>query len=361
MSDKTEQPTPKKLRDAFKEGKAPRSAEFSGAIGVLVAVGVAYLLLSILSDSGLLWVRVSIESAIRTPDPAEAGGFAKLVILISLVTGFGLSLIAAIAAFVASAVQTKGVFSTKPLTPDLSRLNPVEGVKRLFSLRSVAKLGVAVIKLAIAALIANHVGEQIFASLGAYLYLTPKTALRALAEPIFHLLLGCGLATLAIGMVDLIVQRAMFIRDLRQDKEEVKRDYKEMEGEPRIKQQRRQIALDASFDPPGAAVKRSDVIVTNPTHLCVGIRYAPDGDAPVPILTLKAADAEVPAIKASALAQNVPVIEWVTLARRLYKDVRVNEPVPDDLFEWVAEVLAWVETRRADDSHPWIPPRSPEV
>jgi type III secretion protein U len=356
MGEKTEKPTAKKLREARKDGKAARSADLGSALGMIVTLGVSYLAVSMGSSHAFLWAKKSLENTIRNPNLFDAKQFTLLCIAVSLGFAMVLGAIASIVIFLTGMVQTKGIFSTKPITPDFTRLNPIEGVKKIFSLRTVITLVTIFIKVLAIYLVARSISKEIIQSLGRYPYINPYEALAAISMPIMRLVFGIAFVLLLLGGADQLVQFFMFMRDMRQDKDEVKRDYKESEGDPLIKGQRRNLAIEASFEPSRAQIQNSSVLVTNPTHVCVGLRYDPDGDAPVPIVTLKAIDKSALKTRALAASMGIPVVEYVTLARRLLAEVPIDEPIHDDLFDPVADIIAWINARKTGSNEDWLSP-----
>ncbi|HEU4621083.1 MAG TPA: EscU/YscU/HrcU family type III secretion system export apparatus switch protein, partial [Burkholderiaceae bacterium] len=136
---------------------------------------------------------------------------------------------------------------------------------------------------------------------------------------------------------------------MRQNKQEVKQDYKEMEGNPEIKGRRRMNALIDLFSSPQRALKRSTVVVTNPTHIAVALRYDPSGDAPVPVITFKGQNELALLLRRLAREERVPIIENVALARSLYASTDADDTVPVELFDAVADVLIWVQQLNTSD------------
>jgi type III secretion protein U len=150
---------------------------------------------------------------------------------------------------------------------------------------------------------------------------------------------------IVIGPGDFAIQKWLFIRDQRMSKDEVKREHKESEGDPMLKGQRRQMAQEIANDTPKTTVPGATVVVANPTHFAVALRYEP-GQTPLPIVVAKGVDAQALEIRAIAEAHKVPVVVNPPLARALHKDVPVGRPVPEALFDAVAAVLRWVRTMK---------------
>ena len=355
MGEKTEQPSSKKLRDARREGRAAISADLSVALAWMVVGGTVALVARIAADPLMAYLKQLLIDAVRVMTLQDALMFTRNALLVSCSWIMALCLLAAVVTVTVGFLQTAGAMSMEKLAPDLSHLNPVENLKRIFSARSLVTLVTSLVKVAVVVCAAYSVGTDVVASLANYGSVTPRAAIDHLAAPIARLLMLAGLGLLALSVLDVLLQRRLFIKDLMQDKDEVKRDYKEMEGDPIVKGAREAISRELIEEPVREGVSRANVIVVNPTHLSVGIRYTPDGDTPIPIVTVKAKDGRALEVRRLAAEAQLPIIEWVPLARRLYGEVPVNETIPDDLFEAVADVLAWVQRQRQGDPTPWRP------
>lgn len=356
MGDKTEKPTPKKLRDARRDGKVARSAEFGSSLACLAVFSVVYGLCVFGWGAAVSEVQTLIEIWTRNPSLKDAEQVMfKTGIAVLAFAGL-LCAVGALVGGLAGMLQTSGAFSAKPLSPDLTKLSPLAGLKRIFSVKTVATGITVALKLGIVWAVADAVADDIRVSLGSYLLLGGPTMMAALVTPIASLTWGILVAAVVLGAADLFVQRMIYMKEMKQEKHEVKQDYKSMEGDGLTKWRRKSIGWSDIFEGPEKPVKRSSVIVTNPTHLCVGLRYDPSGDAPLPVVTLLAADEAAAQIRRLAAKHGVPTVEWVWLARRLYSDAPLGSPVPEALLAQVADVLAWVHTRSRDADAVWKVP-----
>ncbi len=240
--------------------------------------------------------------------------------------------------------QTGFVLSGTPLRPRLSALNPVNGMRRLFGLDGLASLAKAMLKLAvIAAVVALTLVHQMeaIAALGT---LPVGAASSRFAELLFQLAWRALAAFAALTVVDFAWQRWRYQRSLRMSKQEVREEYKETEGNPEIKaawRRRRHQLLNRMI----AAVPKADVVVTNPVHYAVALRYDPVS-MQAPVVVAKGERLLAQRIKEVARRHGVPVVEEPALARALFRAVPVGKPIPASLYRAVAEVLAWVYTLR---------------
>jgi flagellar biosynthesis protein FlhB len=261
-----------------------------------------------------------------------------------MITMITLSLPVVIAGAVVGALTdfliTGGVFSLDPLMPKLEKLNPVEGFKRLFSKKQVLELLKSTLKLGLAAYVAYSVLRGELRVVVATARATPGLILVAAGTILWRL--GTRIAMLfgLLGIFDVWLQRQSFMKDMRMTKEEVKKEYKESEGDPHHKAARKQMHHEILEGAMMNEVANADVVITNPDHYAVALRYeGARGGAPV--VVAKGADHLAQRIKALAQAAGVPTLEDVPLARALYR-LEVEAEIPEALFDAVAEILSFV-------------------
>jgi len=338
--EKTEEPTQKKLDDARKKGQNAKSQDVNAAaslVGLLICLIVT-------GDSMFDQLSNSMQLALRQGVLVKSDSELFAVMTELLQAGFIaiLPLVATSVAigFVASFGQVGFNLSFEPLSPNFDKLNPASGLKKMFSVRSIidflkmlakaVALG-AVLWVLIVGLIPLLVGATYFDPAGVGV-LAWKSMLKLLAA-------GC-VVFIVIGPVDFGLQIWLFKRDQKMSKDEIKREHKESDGDPQLKGQRKQLAREMATSPPEKRVPGSSVVVTNPTHYAVALRYEP-GETPLPIIVAKGMDAEAMRIRAIAEQSRVPIVGNPPLARALHK-LNVDDPVPEELFEAVAGVLRWV-------------------
>jgi type III secretion protein U len=338
--EKTEQPTHKKLRDARRKGQSPKSQDVNAAAGllatVLCLVAIGDGMVAQLSRALLLalepgtTVRSDAQMAVLMLDQLRSAFWAVLPVLaVSVATGL-----------VAGFAQVGLEVSFDPINPDFNKLNPVEGVKKLFSVRSLLDLLKMVLKaIVLAAVVWLMIRDLVPLLVGAAYYDAPSIG--ALAWKVVLKLLAAGtLVFMIVGPVDWALQEWLFKRDQKMTKDEVKREYKEMEGDPQIKGKRRELAREMATTPPEKRVPGATVVVTNPTHYAVALRYD-RSETPLPVVVAKGVDAEALRIRTIAEQHQVPIVGNPPLARELYT-LPLDEPIPEHLFEAVAAVLRWV-------------------
>jgi type III secretion protein U len=338
--EKTEEPTRKKLDDARKKGQSPKSQDVNaaaGLVGLLIALVVmAESMLDRLSQMLLRALHQGLAAGSNEDmlalmvDMLKTGIMAVLpFIAVSVALGF-----------VASFAQVGFNLSFEPISPKFDKLNPAEGLKKLFSVRSLIDFLKMVVKaIALGAVLWVLIQGMVPLLVGATYFDPAGVGLLGWKSMIKLLAAGC-LVFVVVGPVDFGLQLWLFKRDQKMTKDEVKREHKESEGDPQLKGQRKQIAQEMATSPPEKRVPGASVVVTNPTHYAVALRYEP-GETPLPVIVAKGMDAEALRIRAIAEKSGVPIVGNPPLARALHK-LQLDDPVPEELFEAVAAVLRWV-------------------
>ena len=343
MSEKTEEATPKRQREARAKGQVARSRDLVGAL-LLLAAALA------LGATAPGWVEqlrglvALVLSAIASPRPAS------LLPLLGAAMQTGLSASAPVlAATVAAAVlgtlaQTGPVFASEAIGFDLARLDPVEGARRLVSLRGLVELLRGLVKLAVVGVVAYLTLRDALHGLGGLVGRGAEAALEGAASLGRTLLVRVGAATFALGLLDLLYQRWQLAKDQRMSKDEVKREHKDAEGDPHAKQERERVRREVAQHDLLESVRSATVLVVNPTHLAVALRFEEDGDQAAPEVVGKGQDELARRMIRAAEEAGVPVLRDVPLARGLF-ELEVGDEIPERLYDAVAAVLraAWAE------------------
>jgi len=238
-------------------------------------------------------------------------------------------------------LQTRFLFASKALKFDFSRLNPVEGFKRIFSLRSVIEFLKNILKIAFIGLIAFTFMKGEWNNYFVMPLLPLEKSAQRMLYDIFQIAIRCGIALLAIGIFDYFYQRWEFERSIRMTKQEVKEEYKEVEGNPEIKRRQRQMMAEFMRRRMLQEVPEATVVITNPEHVAVALKYDID-EMEAPIVVAKGAGEIAEKIKQIARENNVPIITNPPLARAIYKMSEVGDEIPVELYRAVAEVIAQV-------------------
>jgi flagellar biosynthetic protein FlhB len=340
---KTEDPTPRRREEARKQGQVPFSAELVGSAVLLAAViGLMYL-------GPPLWrtmldvFRADVPRACRTEfGPAEAQEVMQrtfLRVLAGMAAFFGVLLAVGIAASVA---QVGFQINTEKLTPNFEKLNPAEGWGRLFSTSALVKVGLMALKIAALGAVGYWVLEPRTGALASLSRGSLPWAAAASWDLVIRLGLYLVSAVALVAVIDYVYQRYKFEQSLRMTKEELKRELKEEDGDPEIKARIRQLQREMSRKKMLAEVPKATVIVTNPTHYAVALRYASGRGDAAPVVVAKGTGLLAKRITELARGAGVPVLERPVLARALYAEVKEGQAIPGALFRAVAEVLAFV-------------------
>lgn len=341
-SQKTEEPSQRKLDEARKKGQVVSSQEVKHVfvlLGGLIAVAaLAPLATSRLSDRMANFL--GRLDSIPTDDRA-------LIALISSAAGeLAMILLAPFAVFVVMAiagslVQHGPLLSAESLKPKLEKISPIKGLKRQFSIKGLAELFKGVAKIAVVGSIATMVVWPELERIDLFSGLPMKAVLHRVWLMAVKLMIAVLAVMAVIAGLDYLLQRFQFLRQQRMTKQEVKDEYKQTEGDPAVKARLRQIRMDRARRRMMSAVPDADVVITNPTHFAVAMAYKPDTmDAPK--VVAKGADRIALKIREVAEAHDVAVVENPPLARALYAAVQVDQAVPPEHYKAVAEVISYV-------------------
>ena len=342
--EKTEKATPRKKSKAREEGQVARSQEIGTAflfIFMFAALGMLgeYML------NGLLRVfRHSftiIPAAGELLDTAALSGQISYMLLQIILILAPIMLVALFTGFTTSVIQVGWHPTTKPLKPKFSKLNPLNGIKRLFSAHALVELAKSLLKFTIILMVIYDIMKDEAPHLYQLLDMEMLPAVIYVGDVCLRLGLNVGTAYLLIAAGDFAFVRWKHAKDLRMSKQEVKEEYKNVEGNPQIKGKIRQKMREASMRRMMQEVPKADVIITNPTHFAVALSYNKEkGEAPV--VAAKGMDHLALRIKELAKEHNVTIVENKPLARTLYATVDVGREIPPELYQTVAEVLAYV-------------------
>ncbi len=340
--EKTEMPTPKKLRDARQKGQVCTSKDVvSTAILVVLLCVVGAMGIALADDFDELIRFIGVR--LGESDPPSLIESSKLAIVVICKHSFIFACLAAVVGVVANVVQVGFLFTIEPLKPDLKKVNPAEGAKKIFCVKNVFEFGKNILKVTFLGYLIYKIILASYPALIKLCYGTIDDIFPVLRVILKNLVGYTIFGYIVIAVVDRLFQQRNFTKQMMMTKDEVKREYKEMEGSQEIKQAQRQFRDEIlNGPPPQQATRQADVVVTNPTHFAVGIRFRPE-EAPLPKVVVSGADRIAKIIRETALAEGIPIMENIELARALYAKVKAEEFIPVELAEPVAEVLKWVK------------------
>ncbi|WP_244816003.1 flagellar biosynthesis protein FlhB [Caballeronia sp. Lep1P3] len=340
--EKTESATPKRLEKAREEGQVARSRELAsfallaaGFFGIWGMSGsISLHLQSILRGAFTFNHDTVLDTRQMMIGAANAGKEGMLTVLPVLA-------MTALAALAAPMALGGWLITTKPLAPNFGRLNPVSGLGKIFSVQGPIQLGMSILKTLV---VGGMAGSAIWSRKAEVLGLLTKPLGLALADALHMIVVCCGMAIgglFLVAAVDVPYQMWSHAKKLRMSKEEVKREHKESEGDPHIKGKIRQQQRAAARRRMMQAIPTADVIVTNPTHFAVALKYT-DGEMRAPRVVAKGVNLVAARIRELGRENNVPLLEAPPLARALYHNVDIDREIPGALYGAVAQVLAWV-------------------
>lgn len=360
--DKTEQPTPKRLADARRKGDVPKSKDvtatatlFVWLIVLLFGVGFAGTRVAALFEAGF----AALESGAPFAHTATTLGWGALFALLAITA---IALIPpAITGVLSEFLQAGGVFTTEKMKPSLDKLNPAEGLKRMFSLDNVIELVKTVAKATLIVLIIWLVLRGSLADIiertGPLLQPTAGTDGRSAAASV--LAYTGGLVTtvllwtfgvfLAVAILDYGWQKHSFTKKMRMSLRDIRQEHKENEGDPLIKSSRRQLHEEWANQNAVGASRSANVLVVNPTHIAIALDYDLDS-CPVPIMTGKGEGPLAQAMREAAEEAGVPIVRHVAVARGLYENGDIDEVIPRDMFDAIAQIILWAQKVRSGDA-----------
>lgn len=339
--EKTEQPTPHKLSELRKKGQIAKSKDFTSAI----LITVAYFSLKVFAPGILLRLK-DITVYVFSQIGSEFNVSIALLLLrdvlytFALIVGplFGVNLLTAI---IAEFLQVGVIFSLEPLKPNFGKLNPIEGAKKMFSLKQVFELFKSILKMAVVIAIIIFVLKEDFIFVLLAQELTAMQVLAVAANLMFKIIIRVTIFYIIIAIIDLFYQRYQFIEQNKMSKKEIKDEYKRLEGDPIIKQRQRETQRQMSQSRQMGSVPESDVVVTNPIFVAIAIKYTPN-KMKAPKVIAKGKRLIAADIRKIAEENFIPIVENPPLARKLFDVTEVGSDVPPQYYKAVAEILAFV-------------------
>ncbi|MGB1124752.1 MAG: flagellar biosynthesis protein FlhB [Phycisphaeraceae bacterium] len=341
--EKTEAPTARRLREAREEGNVARSTDLTAALMLLASIVLLYMLSTRLFEAmaAVLHRLLSSVDAINPTRSDDLGSIASY--LMGLLGWTILPFLIAVAGvgMLVTASQTGLMLTGKPIVPKASRINPLSGVKRLVDARAAIRLVMSLGKVVIISAIATIMIMAEIDAIAALPTMTLGAATTAAAHMTFMLALKLAALLVVLALLDFAFQKYQHTKDMRMTKQEVRQELKDMDGDPLMKQRRARVARQLAMQRMAQQVPNADVVITNPTHLSIALRYDSDSMR-APKVIAKGADFMAMRIRQIATANGIPLVERKPLARALYSSVEIGDEVPEEHYAAVAEILAYV-------------------
>ncbi|MDO8586200.1 MAG: flagellar biosynthesis protein FlhB [Armatimonadota bacterium] len=342
VQDRTEPATPRRREDAREEGRVAKSVDINSALVLLASllamrIGGPYVFSGLMDLTRETFMNLHSRGLSAEGLPMLVSWYGSRFMMLCAPVVLG----TAAMALAANVLQVGFKVTPKALRPDLTRLDPIKGIARLASWRSLVELGKSTLKVAIIAYFVYTFLREQQPALIDLASMSPRGIGIKLGGMCWGLAMRGALAMLAIGVLDYIYQRFHFEQTLRMTKQEIKDEHKRAEGDPQVKGRIRQRQRDLARGRQIQEVARADVVITSPTHIAVALKYDTNKMS-APTVVAKGQRLIAEKIKAMAEAHQVPIVENPPIARLLYKVVEVGHQIPEDLYQAVAEILAYV-------------------
>ena len=342
--DLTEDASPHRIEEYRNRGQVAQSKDITAVLALFAAGVTAYMLAPKMGADLSGYMRevfqTDLQARVNLNDNTVLATTLMKALHIMIIAGLPVCCAGFLMGVVGSLAQIGTIFSTDPITPDFSKVNPLKGIQRLLTLKLVLDGAKIIFKMTIIASVAYGLVKTQIINAPGLLDVAPLALFGmygSIAKSMFLSL--CGILVIFAGF-DFGLQKWDFSKNLRMTKQEAKQEYKEREGDPQIKARIRSVQREMARKRMMQAVKKADVIITNPTHIAIAIVY--EKDMAAPRVVAKGADFVAEKIRKIALEAGVPLVENVPLARTLYKSVKVGHYIPRALYQAVAEVLAYV-------------------
>lgn len=349
MAEKTEQATPKKLRDARKKGQVAKSQDFPSAITFIVSMAAT------LASAGYLF-QVLATYMISTFRSIGSGGdmesklsghvFQSLQVILD--ASLPILIITVIFGVLTHFLVVGPVFSAEAFKFDLKRLNPVTNIKEMFKFKTLFELLKSLLKITGAIVLIYTVIWNSLPELVATAGLSIPAIKEIFSDFLLKVIIRVGIFFLIVAVIDLIYQKKNFAKEMKMEKFEVKQEYKDTEGDPHIKSKRRQIAQEVAYQEGPAAVKRAKAVITNPVHIAVAVEYTPE-TLPAPVIVTMGKGEIAERIIKAAQEYHVPIMRNVSLAQTIFEKGEVGDYIPEETFQAVAEILQWITSMETSE------------
>jgi type III secretion protein U len=347
--EKTEEPTSKRLSDAREKGQVAKSTDVVTTVCTFFVLETIYLTIGGIYKS-LIKLFDAIFLAISNPSTNSLVDILQLAIPNLTSSMFPVCIVAAVAVIIANVGQFGFLFSLDPLKPDINKISPMSGLKKIFSMKTLLELAKSTIKITIFGVLLFYIISNSIGPLATLPFATLFNSIDVVQPMLLHFIGSFMAFYIIIAFFDFILQKKLLMKDLKMTKDETKREMHDMEGDPQIKGNRRRLQREMIFEDTSTATRKSTVLVTNPTHYAAAIYYE-RGKTPLPVLRAKGSGFIALRMISVAREENIPIVENVPLARALFNELEVNDIIPKNLLEPVTEILRWVRT---------LPPRVAE-
>ncbi|EKD42523.1 MAG: hypothetical protein ACD_73C00121G0003 [uncultured bacterium] len=353
--EKTEDATPKRLREAREKGQVPKSKDISQVLILITIFATMAFMMTYMAGEFKQFFKLAFETVGHREitgalmwDVGKAGFFTFIKALTPIF------LAGVVVALFSGYIQVGAMFTMDPLTPKFEKLNPVEGLKNMFKVVTLIELFKNMIKISVVLYIAYSAIYKRLDSVMMTYRINILDSARIAGDIITEFIVKTSAIFIFISIADYMLQRWNFMKNMKMSKDEVKREYKQDEGDPQIKGERRRLHREMAFSDAKQAVKKSDAVITNPVHVAVAIEYKKD-EMGAPQITYKGQEAMAQMIVEIAREENIPIMRNIPLAWSLVQ-LEIGDEIPEDLYEAVAEILTVIYEMKQKDHSSSDPP-----
>jgi type III secretion YscU/HrpY family protein len=359
MGEKTEEATPKKLSDARKKGQVARSQDMPSATTFIVSIVVTLALFDWILGNIQSFMISCFKLAGTTSDKnleSYITGYMVQSLVVTLTVSLPVVLASTLTGMLTNFLIIGPLLSFEAFYFDPQRFNPVENLKQKFKMKTLIELLKSILKITVAIILITYIIIDQLPSIVTTITM-PLIATAEVVKEFFRLIVvKVGIFFLVVALADYIYQKMNFAKEMKMEKHEVKQEYKNTEGDPEIKGKRKQMAHEIAFSDGPSKAKRARALVTNPTEIAVAIGYDPEEGMVVPYILAKGQGLIAQMMINEAKRYDVPILQNIYLARKLFEEGSVDQFVPEETYEAIAEILRWVATLRPADeqlSKPW--------
>ena len=339
--EKTEEPTGKKIEDARNKGNVPKSADAAGFVTLLVGIVAIVLMLPYFGEKFLNIYHYCMQLIGAEITVKNVMNLTITIIIQMVLAVLPLAALIMVAGVMGNVMQFGFVFTAEPLTPDLKKIDPISGIGRLFSMKKAVESVKIILKVSAVFGVAFYFFLTFVKELPGTIFFNMVDQLLWLKEKLLILAAVMLLLFMVIAIADIFITRFNYFKDLRMSKQEVKDEFKQMEGDPQVKGRIRSLQMQAAKKRMMQNIPAADVVITNPTHYAVALRYDKEQED-APVVLAKGVDFLALQIRKIAIQNDIDILENPPLARELYKLCDVNQQIPAQLFGAVAEVLSQI-------------------
>jgi type III secretion protein U len=345
MAEKTEKATPKKLKDARKKGQVAKIQDLPAAFTFVTSIAATLASVGYFYDEIASFMLTTFH-AVATADTDFTGkvpGYLIQTLTIILTTSLPLMVVVCVVGVLISFLTVGPVFSFEAMKFNFKKLNPIEGIKQKFKLKTLIELLKSMAKITGAAIIIGMAIWQSLPQIITTVVLPVIGSASIVNDFLVTVAIRVGIFFLLIALFDLAFQKKNFAKEMKMEKFEIKQEYKDTEGDPLIKGKRREQFREIAYQEGPRAAKKARAIITNPTHIAVALKYNPE-EEPAPIILTMGVGVIADQIIKIGIENKIPIMRNVDLARQLYTKGRISDYIPEETYDAMAEILKWIKS-----------------